>query len=47
MWISTKRYDELWQKRHDLQLEKESLIRLLSGVILNNGGQNLLLLCRR
>lgn len=38
MWLTTKRYDDLWQAKYDLQKEKDLLIRILSGVVINQGG---------
>ena len=39
MWVSTKRYDELWEKLNTLQNDKDTLIRVLSGVVLFYGGK--------
>ena len=38
MWISSKKYEKLWEKAYSLQTEKDSLIRVLSGVVLSQGG---------
>jgi len=39
MWLSSKKYDELWEQRFKLQKEKDELIRILSGVVVAQGGK--------
>jgi hypothetical protein len=39
MWLSSKRYDTLWEEKYKLQKEKDTLIRLLSGIVIANGGK--------
>lgn len=39
MWISTEKYDKLWERAYKLQNEKDTLIRILSGVVLFYGGK--------
>ena len=38
MWISVKKYDELWDEKYKLQNDKDLLTRLLSGLVLFYGG---------
>lgn len=39
MWLSSKRYDALWETKDQLQKEKDTLIRLLSGIVISQGGE--------
>ena len=39
MWISSKRYHELWQEVHNLQKDKDTLIRMVSGIVVHQGGE--------
>lgn len=39
MWISSKRYDSLWDRTYQLQKEKDELIRILSGIVVGKGGK--------
>ncbi|MCK4454408.1 hypothetical protein KAU51_03700 [Candidatus Parcubacteria bacterium] len=39
MWISSKKYDTLWEEKYQLQKDKALLIRILSGVVLSQGGK--------
>ena len=39
MWISSKRYDELFEENWQMRKDKDTLIRLLSGVVVGKGGK--------
>ena len=39
MWLSSKKYDKLWERAYGLQKDKDLLIRILSGVIIAQGGK--------
>ncbi len=38
MWLSSKRYDEIWDKTYELQRDKDELIRVVSGLVMSQGG---------
>ena len=39
MWISSKRYEELWEEKRQLINDKNELIRALSGIVVAHGGK--------